>query len=228
MLPKVNIVFHGQSKSFKHWQNTWDTHGKPPSVSERVHTHTHLAHPHTRRSHLSVALARADSNASNQLVQAVWLCVAPPGSIICNAYATLISAPPFPLPPLCSSLLQLLRFVLNVVLLKTNLLPIIKIRAKQTAKRKARNSRKKPEKNKVKFHKSFCGNRWKSSKNCLHIRMCVCACVCVVFVLVHNLSQIALKRWHKVCQLCVTISANCPRYVCHLCVCLLIPDAEAR
>lgn len=54
-------------------------------------------------------------------------------SIICNAYATLISAPPLTTP---ASLLLLLRFVLNIVLLKTNLLPIIKIRAKQTTKKK--------------------------------------------------------------------------------------------
>lgn len=192
------------------------------------HTHTHSL-THTRSSHLSVVLARADSNASNQLVEALWLCVAPPGSIICNAYATLISAP----PPPCLTLLPRLRFVLNVVLLKTNLLPIIKIRAKQTAKRKAKNSRKKRKnsqiKNKVKFHKIFCGNRWKSSvtERAKSAYMYACVCVCVVFLL-HNLSQIALKRrWHKVCQLCVTISTNCPRYVCHLATRLLIPDSEA-
>lgn len=145
-----------------------------------IFTHTPT---HTRRSHLSVVLARADSNASNQLVEAVRLCGTPGlHHLQCICYINLgTSLPPSP------SLLQLLRFVLNVVLLKTNLLPIIKIRAKQTAKRKAKNSRKNrknsPEKNKVKFHKSFCGNRWKSSKKCLHICMYVRECVCVLFFL---------------------------------------------
>lgn len=48
----------------------------------------------------------------------------------------------------------------------------------------------------VKFHKSFCGNRWKSSVTQLAKNtICVCECVCNLPLL--SLSQIALKRWQQ-------------------------------
>lgn len=52
----------------------------------------------------------------------------------------------------------------------------------------------------VKFHNSFCGNRWKSSvtqraKNTICVCVCACGCVCNLPLL--SLSQIALKRWQQ-------------------------------
>lgn len=144
MLPKLNIEFHGQSKSFKHWQNTWDIlHTWQTSCCLWTCAHTYTLGTPTHTSQSSV---RCAGTCWQQCIQSarsgcVTLCGTPGlHHLQCICYINLgTSLLPFP-PP---SLLQLLRFVLNVVLLKTNLLPIIKIRAKQTTKRKAKNSSKK-------------------------------------------------------------------------------------